>query len=143
MQQLNPLPYDAPRLPATQQSRTPRDVVAVVFRHGWLMVISFFGIFFGAVVVTWLMPQVYEAHVKIMVKRDRIDPVIGTTQNTQLVHEDLTEQDLNSEVELLKSRDLLEKVVVETGFHKQRKTSFFRSVLMKLSPGPNGQSEEQ
>ena len=143
MQQLNLLPYDAPRLPATQQSRTPRDVVAVVFRHGWLMVISFFGIFFGAVVVTWLMPQVYEAHVKIMVKRDRIDPVIGPTQNTQLVHEDLTEQDLNSEVELLKGRDLLEKVVVETGFHKQRKTSFFRSVLMKLSPGPNGQSEEQ
>src|SRR5437667_9290889 len=143
MQDMNLVPYGTPRLPATPQSPTVRDVVAVGFRHGWLMVISFFGIFLGAVVVTWLMPPYYEAHVKIMVKRERIDPILGPTQNMQLVREDLTEQDVNSEVELLKSRDLLEKVVVETGFHKQRKTSFFNSVLLKLSGEPEGRSEEK
>ena len=38
MQDINLVPYGTPRLPATPQSPTVRDVVAVGFRHGWLMV---------------------------------------------------------------------------------------------------------
>ncbi len=143
MQDINLVPYGAPRMPATQHSTTVRDVVAVGFRHRWLIVISFFGVFWGAVVVTWLMPPRYEAHVKIMVKRERIDPVVGATQNTQLIAEDMTEQDLNSEVELLKSRDLMEKVVSETGLHKRNKRSFLGSLLLKLSGQPQERSEEE
>src|SRR5438876_1100397 len=143
MQELNLLSYSAPRLAAIRQSVTLRDAVAVGFRHGWLMVISFFGIFLGAIIVTWLMPPRYEAHVKIMVKRERIDAVVGPTQNTQFIREDMTEQDLNSEVELLKSRDLMEKVVLETGLHKQRKTSFLSSVLLKLAGQPQERSEDE
>ena len=143
MQDMNLVPYSAPSVPATQQSPTLRDAVAVGFRHRWLMVMSFFGVFLGVVTFTWLTPPSYEAHVKILVKRERIDPVLGPTQNTtQLIPEAIGEQDLNSEVELLKSRDLMEKVVVETGLQKQRKASFLRSVL-KLSRQPQGRSEEE
>ncbi|PYV62755.1 MAG: hypothetical protein DMG97_39560, partial [Acidobacteria bacterium] len=78
-----------------------------------------------------------------MVKRERIDAVVGPTQNTQFIREDMTEQDLNSEVELLKSRDLMEKVVLETGLHKQRKTSFLSSVLLKLAGQPQERSEDE
>ena len=42
--------------------------------------------------------------VKILVKRDRADPVVNPDPNTQLAMASLTEEDLNSEVELLKSR---------------------------------------
>ncbi len=143
MEDLNLVPYSAPRLAATQQSPTLRDIVAVGFRHRWLMVLSFFGVFLGVIIVTWLMAPRYEAHVKIMVKRERIDPVLGTTQNMQLITEELTEQDLNSEVELLKSRDLMENVVSETGLYKQMKTSFLRPVLLKLSGQPQQQPEEK
>ena len=142
MQELNLVPYSTPGLAAAQQSPTLRDVVAVGFRHAWLIVISFLVVFLGVGVATWFMPPRYEAHVKIMVKRERIDPVLGTTQNMQLITEELTEQDLNSEVELLKSRDLMEKVVSETGLYKQSKTSFLRPMLLKLSRQPQQRSEE-
>src|SRR5437867_8968783 len=143
MEDINLVPYSAARLAATQQSPTLRDVVAVGFRHSWLMMISFLGVFLGIVVVTWLMPPRYEAHTKIMVKRERIDPVLDSTQNTQLIREELTEQDLNSEVELLKSRDLMEKVVLESGLHRQGKRSFLRSLLFKLSRHPQERSDEE
>src|SRR3989442_13102913 len=133
MEEVNLELYSAPRLPAAPLPLTLRDVVAVGFRHVRLMVLSFFVVLFVAIAVTWLMPPRYEARVKIMVKRERIDQVLGGNQNTQLIAEDMTELDLNSEVELLKSRDLLERVVVESGLHKQAKASFLRSVLLKLS----------
>jgi len=143
MEDINLVPYSAPRLPATQQPPTPRDIVAVGFRHGWLMVISFLGVFLGVAVVTWVMPPRYDAQVKLMVKRERIDPVLGTTQNMQIIPEDMTEQDLNSEVELLKSRDLMERVVLETGLHKEGKTSVLRSMLLKLSRQTQERSEQE
>src|SRR5205809_6320573 len=135
MEEVNLELYSAPRPPAVPPPLTLRDVVGVAFRHVRLMVLSFFVVLFGAVGVTWLMPPLYEAEVKIMVKRERLDQVVGGNQNTQLIAEDLTEQDVNSEVELLKSRDLLEKVVVESGLNTQSTASFFSSVLEYL-PGP-------
>jgi len=139
MEEVNLELYSAPRLPAAPPPLTLRDVVAVGFRHVRLMVLSFFVVLFAAVGVTWLMPPLYEAEVKIMVKRERLDQVVGGNQNTQLIAEDLTEQDVNSEVELLKSRDLLERVVVESGLNKQSAKSFLSSALAKLP----GQAKEQ
>src|ERR671931_2772157 len=103
MQDLNLQLYSAPRLPAAPPSPTVRDWVAVGFRHKTLMVTSFFTVMVAAVLVTWLMPPHYEAQVKILVKRERLDQVLGGSQQTQLIAEDMTEQDVNSEVELIKS----------------------------------------
>ena len=133
MPDLNLQLYSAPRVPAAPLSPTVRDWVAVGFRHGTLMVASFFTVMLAVVFVTWLMPPRYEAQVKILVKRERLDQVLGGNQNTQLIAEDMTEQDVNSEVELIKSRDLLEKVVVASGLNKQSKQASFRSLLGKWS----------
>ena len=134
MQEPNLQLYGASRVTAPL-GVTLREWAAVAFRRGRLMLISFFTVFLGVVLVTWLMPPRYDARVKIMVKRERLDQVVGGNQNTTLIAEGMTEQDVNSEVELLKSRDLLEKVVVESGLNTQSTASFFSSVLEYL-PGP-------
>ena len=94
-------------------SATLRDVLAIAFRHQRLIVVSFCGIFFGALLTAVLQPSLYESGMKVLVKRERVDPVVTAEASAQpQFAPGVTEEDLNSEVELLKSRDLLEKVVL-------------------------------
>src|SRR5437867_7800721 len=116
-------------------SRTLRDWVAPCFRHRRLMGFTFFLIMAAAVLLTLSMPARYQAEVKILVKRERADAVVNPDPNGQLAMASLTEEDLNSEVALLKSRDLLEKVVVECGLD----TSTKRSLLGLLSSAIDGE----
>jgi uncharacterized protein involved in exopolysaccharide biosynthesis len=96
------------------RSATLRDLMTVIFRHRTLIVASFLAILLGVVVGTWLLPKQYEAQMKILVKRERMDPIMTPDRGSQsLMLRDITPEDLNSEVELIKSRDLLEKVVVQ------------------------------
>ena len=73
---LEPLNSGRPR-----SSLTIRDWVALGFRHGRLMVLSFLAIFLSVAVITWLTPARYEAEMKILVKRERFDP--GITGDVQ------------------------------------------------------------
>lgn len=120
-------------------SRTLRDWVAPCFRHGRLMIFTFLVTVVGVVVLTLSMPVRYEAEVKILVKRERADPVVNPDPNGQLTTASLTEEDLNSEVALLKSRDLLEKVVIECGLDAFAKRSLFSS----LSAAIEGRSPKE
>jgi len=92
---------------------TVRDAVAPVFRQRRLALALFGGILGGAVLAALLIPAQYEAEMKILVNRDRAEEVVTPERDTRIVSSQapsVTEQDLNSEVELLKSRDLLEQV---------------------------------
>jgi uncharacterized protein involved in exopolysaccharide biosynthesis len=53
---------------------------------------------------------------KLLVRQERVDPVV-TADKTAMVasRPEVTEEELQSEVELLKSRDLLEQVVKTCG----------------------------
>jgi uncharacterized protein involved in exopolysaccharide biosynthesis len=116
-------------------SLTLRDLLAIGFRHRRLMVISFLTIFSGAIVAALLQPNQYDAGMKILVKRERVDPVI-TAETSALPQFALqvTEEEANSEVELLKSRDLLEKVAVACDLQRQVNSAASR-VLAAIS-GP-------
>jgi uncharacterized protein involved in exopolysaccharide biosynthesis len=93
-----------------------KDVVAIGFRRKRIIVVTFSAIFLGAVLVGLFSPSTYEAHTKLLVKRERVDPVITPGQDAPVVmHDDVTEEELNSEVELLESDDVLRQVVTETG----------------------------
>ena len=113
--------------PVTTQSLaapTLRDLAAVAFRHRSLMIASFLAVFLGAILAALILPKQYEAHLKILVKQERVDPVVTPESNAQQwLGRGMTEEDLNSEVELLKSRDLLEKVVVATNLHMRKGAS--------------------
>ena len=86
---------------------TPRDLLTIAFRHQRLVVLSFIGILSGAILAGVMQPNRYDAEMKILVKRDRVDPIV-TPQATGLAQAtaEVTESELNSEVELLKSRKL-------------------------------------
>ena len=109
---------------------TLRDLLAVAFRHRRLVVISFLGIFLGALLSALVLPKQYEAQMKILVKGERADPVVIPQSNAQPRFSlTVTEEELNSEVELLKSRDLLEKVVIACGLHVPKKNSLWASLV--------------
>jgi uncharacterized protein involved in exopolysaccharide biosynthesis len=108
-----------------QLALTLRDFVAPIFRQRRLVTVVFLGIFLGAILSVLLLPRKYEAEMKILVNRERVDPVVTSNPESQAgpsIVPVVTEEDLNSEVELLKSRDLLEKVVIACGLAKDRTT---------------------
>ncbi len=110
------IPQAIHRIPL--RSPTVRDFMTVVFRHRRLIAVSFITILAAVVLGTWLLPKQYEAQVKILVKRERADPIMTPDRSSQSVLlRDITPEDMNSEVELIKSRDLLENVVVACGLH--------------------------
>jgi uncharacterized protein involved in exopolysaccharide biosynthesis len=106
--------------PAQHSELRLRDVVATAFRHRQLVTTSFFGIMLGTVIVALLLPPQYEAEMKLLVKNRRVDPVVSANEIVgQALNELVTEEQINSEVELLKSDDVLRRVVVATGLQKQ------------------------
>jgi len=94
---------------------TSRDALMPIFRHKRLASLVFWGALLGAVGGGLLLPRKYDAEMKILVNRDRVDSVVTPDPDAPVPAAPstvVTEEDLNSEVELLKSRDLLEQVVV-------------------------------
>ncbi|HUY12296.1 MAG TPA: Wzz/FepE/Etk N-terminal domain-containing protein [Terriglobia bacterium] len=114
-------------------SPTLRDVTATAFRHRRLMVLTFLGIFIGALAFAFVWPKHYEAHMKILVQRDRVNPPVTPVANTYspVMQASVTEEDINSEVQLILSQDLLEKVVEECGLEKP--PSFMARILTSNS----------
>jgi uncharacterized protein involved in exopolysaccharide biosynthesis len=97
---------------------TLRDVAAPVFRQRRLASLIFIGILAGAAVSALFVSRKYEAEMKILVNRERADAVVTPNPNeanTLAAMPEVSEVDINSEVELLKSRDLLESVVLACG----------------------------
>ena len=92
------------------KSPTLRDWAAVGFRNWRISVFSFFLIFAAVAVITLVSPPKYEAELKILVKHERPEAPVTAEPEKPGEPLEVTEEDLNSEVELLKSRDLLQKV---------------------------------
>lgn len=115
---------------------TLRDVLIPLFRRRRLLIVSFLGIFAGAILSAFFLPKKYEAQMEILVKRERVDPVVTTEASTQLVQPApaVTEEEINSEVELLKSRDLLEKVVVANNLQARGSNSLWSFLSGRNSP---------
>ena len=124
-------------------SPTLRDLLAIAFRHRRLVVISFLGILSGAILAAVLQPNRYEAGMEILVKRERVDPVVTSETSPQPQFAvGVTEEELNSELELLKSRDLLEKIVLASGLQHQRHSAWSR-VLAALTAHTGTQASEK
>ncbi len=96
-----------------------REAVAAIFRHKRLAIACCVAIVLGAVIAALVMPK-YEARMKLLVKRERIDPIVAPEQGTQVqVQSAVSEEEMNSEAELLKADDVLRKVVVVNGLQTQ------------------------
>lgn len=114
-----------------------KDVLAIAFRRKRLIAMSFTAVVLAAVLVSVFLPPSYEAHTKLLVKRERVDPVITPGQDAPvMLHNDVTEEELNSEVELLESDDVLRQVVVASGLQN------YHSWLPFRKPNPAEQIEK-
>ena len=99
-----------------------RDATGTLFRRKGLVLLVFVTVLVGTAVVTFLLPNKYESRMKILVKNQRVDVAI-TPQATggapvSAVENEVSENQINSEIELLTSRDLLTQVVNECGLAK-------------------------
>jgi len=124
------------------RSLTMRDLMAIAFRRRRLILLSFFGILSGAILVAVLQPGRYEAVMKILVKPGRLDTIATPDATLQQFAPGVTEEDLNTEVELLKSRDLLTKVVLACDL-QHRNTSLWSRVLVAVTKYTARQTSEE
>jgi uncharacterized protein involved in exopolysaccharide biosynthesis len=99
-----------------------KEILSVGFRYKRTAMLCFFAILTGAIVAAIVQPNEYSASIEFLVGSGRIDPVVTTEATaTPPVVMPVSEEDLNSEVELLHSPDVLRQVVVKCGLD-QRKT---------------------
>lgn len=100
----------------------PRDMLAVGFRHKRAVSLCFSGILLGAIIAAVFQPRQYVASTKFLIERERMDPVIspGVTVTAPVSRGEVTEEEMNSEVELLQSDDVLRQVTLACGLQNRR-----------------------
>jgi uncharacterized protein involved in exopolysaccharide biosynthesis len=96
-----------------------KDLVAAIFRYKKTGLLCFFGIFTGAILAAFLQPAQYTAKTEFLVGEGRVDEVVSTDRAAPPVVQPVSEEDLNSEIELLRSEDVLRGVVVACGLDQR------------------------
>jgi len=96
----------------TTLSPTPRELAATLFRRPCLVAASFGFVLLATMLVVVLSAR-YESHFKVLLRRGRFDPRVSSQPASPMdfTRPDITEEELNSEVELLSDEDLLKQVV--------------------------------
>src|SRR2546426_12392014 len=84
-------------------SLTLRDLVGMAFRRRRVIILAFAGLMAGFILAILILPSTYEAEMKILVQRDRVDPVVSTEPNVSQSDRNLTLDEITSEVELFQS----------------------------------------
>jgi len=99
-----------------QHSLTPRELATTLFRRPRLLVSSFAFVLLAAMVAVFFSAR-YESHFKVLLRRGRYDPVASgqPAGMMDLTRPEITEEEVNSEVELLQDEDLLKRVVTLAG----------------------------
>ncbi len=105
-------------------SLTMRDLLAVIFRQFRAAAICFLVLLLACLGYRLLSPS-YRAEMKILISRGRVDPAVTpTSTQSQFEREDVTEEDLNSEVELLHDQEILRTVTQAAGLFPESGFSF-------------------
>ncbi|MCP4725670.1 MAG: GumC family protein [bacterium] len=107
--------------PAEKQTEgNLRDIMNIIFRHKKKVFLTFSCIWFLIVVWTMLLPEYYNSEAKLLIKLGResvaLDPTATTGQTIQITQP--REFELNSELEILKSREIAERVVRAIGVER-------------------------
>ena len=94
-----------------------RDFYYVVFRHKWQSLLFFLVVFGIVAVATLLAPDIYRSEARFLVKLGResvaVDPTVPEGRIVSINRQ--MEEQLNSELQILRSRDLVERVVDAVG----------------------------
>jgi polysaccharide biosynthesis protein PslE len=97
---------------------TLRDILHIVFKYKTMMILMFILIMIGGTVGTLLMKPVYEASAKVLVKIGRENiymPKGSQASQNPIIYDTSKDERINSEVEIIKSRNLIEQVLRDMG----------------------------
>ena len=96
-----------------------RDVAAPVLRHPSAVVATLALVLIAAAAAAWFMPAQYESEMTLLMQHERVDPLVSSDSPSRVGDPgaSVSESELMSEAELLKSGDVLEQVVLDTGLH--------------------------
>ena len=112
------LPSGAP----TSGGFTMRDLLAIAFRHKRTAAICFAGIMLGTAFAVISNP--YRASTKFLVSHERQDPVVSSQkEGFEQRMPEVSEEEINSEIEILKSNDVARRVVIAVGLDKKKSLS--------------------
>lgn len=90
-----------------------RDFVHSLFRHRRLMVACLLAILAITTIVTLLRPPQYEVTAGFLVHRSRAEVALSPTDSSYLLVSGVNEEDIRSEIEILKSPELIEKALLD------------------------------
>jgi uncharacterized protein involved in exopolysaccharide biosynthesis len=107
---------------------TARDLLSILFRRSKIILLCFLAVFCLSLFVLLSRPQ-YKADMTILLRRERSDPFVTSNTNVPDTANrgEITEEELNSEAELMKSEDLLQKVVLDLHLQDQVGPGLFSS----------------
>ena len=92
-----------------------RDVAAIFFRQSRPVAATFILVAAATLLYGLLSPR-YEAHFRVVLRHGRSDPVISPQGGSfDVIRNEITEEEVNSETELLRDDNLLRRVVQTAG----------------------------
>jgi len=126
---------------------TPRDFASVLFLHRRLVFWTFFLVLVATLVFVLRRQPLYQSRMTILVNMERTDPVV--TVNPDMIQRTLpgiSDEDVNSEVELLKAHDLMQQVVTECGLSSvddHSRAHLFKKWLLRLAGLNEGPEDDR
>ena len=91
-----------------------RQMQTVVEAHKWLGLVLLFSVVVSGMALTLMVSPMYESSIKVLVNRERVDPRISPgAANGELPRPEIGEEEFNSELEIIRSREVIEAVVKE------------------------------
>lgn len=97
---------------------TLRDTLHIFFKYKTMMILIFILIMAAGIIGTLLMKPVYEASAKVLVKIGRENiymPKGSQASQNPIIYDTSKDERINSEVEIIKNRNLVEQVLKEMG----------------------------
>jgi uncharacterized protein involved in exopolysaccharide biosynthesis len=92
----------------------------VILAHKWLALALLLGVVVTGMLLTLLTSPVYEATIKVLAARERVDPRISPGVATgDLPRAEIGEEEFNSELEIIRSREVVAAVVKELGLDQE------------------------
>jgi len=120
---MNTMSEEAIGIGSKAQRCSLRDICYILFRHKWKMILFFIVVNITVFVKTFKTPDIYRSEANLLVRLGRenitLDPTVTTGQIINVSQS--RENEVNLELEILKSRELSENVVDSIGpdaFHR-------------------------
>ena len=112
---------------------TLRDLLTPLFRRKRVLIWTFCGCLLGTALAALLFAYLYEAKMEILVNQERMDPMVSSDSSlpTPATAPPATDDQINSEVELLQSPDVLQEVVLANHLDDIEKKRIVSQILPK------------